>query len=151
MIQEQEFIDISQQVIRFWRKEKVSFNAGATEEEISLFERSYQLSLPPDFRYFYTQVNGMPDGLADEWLFSLWSLQEISKHSEGVIKNSKDALHAIQVTFGDYCIDSYRYLLNCDNKGNWSVITQLENGMKVADNFTHFLKQYLSRPEDICI
>lgn len=151
MIQEQEFIDISQQVIRFWRQEKVSLNLGATEEEISLFESRYQLLLPPDFRYFYTQVNGMPDGLTDEWLFSLWPLQDISKHPVGVIQNPTDELHFVQVTFGDYCIDSHRYLLNCDNIGNWSVMAQLEKDTKIADNFTHFLKQYLSSPEDICI
>jgi cell wall assembly regulator SMI1 len=39
----------------------VPLNAGATEQELSEFEIRFGLTLPPDFRYFYSQVNGMPD------------------------------------------------------------------------------------------
>jgi cell wall assembly regulator SMI1 len=63
----------------------VPLNAGATEQELSEFEMRFGLTLPPDFRYFYSQVNGMPDLESDARLFSLWPLSRMIQEADGIV------------------------------------------------------------------
>jgi|ERR1051325_4896033 cell wall assembly regulator SMI1 len=110
------------QLIRYWRSQGVQINLGATEQELDAFENRFDLSLPVDFRFFYSVVNGMPGLDMDEYLFSLWPLQRIVTE-EAVYKSVLDR-NATEVTFGDFLIDSHRYLLVVDERGGSNVWVQ---------------------------
>jgi SMI1 / KNR4 family (SUKH-1) len=71
-------------IIALWRDNKVPLNDGATEQELSEFEIQLGLALPADFRYFYSQVNGMPDLESDARLFSLWSISRMIQETDGI-------------------------------------------------------------------
>jgi hypothetical protein len=188
---EEGFKTLAHEVIENWRNEHVPLNAGATEDELLAFEKRFALTLPPDFRYFYSLVNGMTDYESDKYLFSLWPLgwtaTEIEKsrtlleeRDEGTIGEDKGnslcsaifslfrgfsvaqkrprpverikqplAFYKIEIPFGDYLIDSYRYLLCQDKEERFFVSSQVNLKERLADSFGHFLQRYLAEPEKI--
>jgi len=77
-----DFTTLAHSVIENWRNENVPLNAGATEDELLDFEMRFALTLPPDFRYFYSLVNGMSDYESDKYFFSLWPLDWIATEIE---------------------------------------------------------------------
>jgi len=79
MMVEKDFTVLAYKVVERWRNENAPLNPGATEDELLAFEKRFTLTLPPDFRYFYSLVNGMTDYESDKYLFSLWPLEEVFK------------------------------------------------------------------------
>jgi len=75
---ENDFTALAQKVVEQWRNENVPLNTGATEDELLSFEKRFALTLPPDFRYFYSLVNGMTEFESDKYFFYLWPLEEIA-------------------------------------------------------------------------
>jgi hypothetical protein len=144
MTREFDYKELSHQLIRQWRDENVPLNPGATEAELSAFENRLGLTLPEDFRYFYSLANGMADYEADNHFFSLWSLTRIS---DELVVDQTVAPIRIELAFGDVLIDSYRYLLRADDSGG--VFVQINAGERLADSFTHFIKRYLSEPDKL--
>jgi SMI1 / KNR4 family (SUKH-1) len=185
---ENDFKALAHKVVENWRDEQTSLNAGATEDELQAFEKRVALTLPPDFRYFYSLVNGMADDM-DNCLFSLWPLERIASvmersrsHSEerdeetrvedrgnlvcsSIFNLFRDLFVAkkkshpvervrqpltnckIEIAFGDYLADSYRYLLCQDEEGQFFV--HWDGGERLADCFSHFLQRYSTEPEQI--
>src|SRR5262249_3484844 len=82
MMVESDFTMLAHKVIENWRDEQTALNAGATEGELLAFEKRFALTLPLDFRYFYSLVNGMADCDMDNSLFSLWPLERIASEIE---------------------------------------------------------------------
>jgi hypothetical protein len=165
---ENDFITLAHTVIEQWRNENVPLNPGATEDELLAFEKRFALTLPPDFHYFYSLVNGMTDYLTDEYLFSLWPLEGIAKEIEisrfrseerdeetSVVDREVEKIRQplanckIEIAFGDVLIDSWRYLLCEDEEGRFFVSSQMKSGERLADSFGHFLQRYLNEPEKI--
>jgi len=79
---EDDFKTLAHKVIENWRDEQASLNAGATDDELLAFEKRFALALLPDFRIFYSLVNGMADCDMDNHLFSLWPLDRIATEIE---------------------------------------------------------------------
>jgi|SRR5262245_22661670 len=79
---EDDFKTMAHKVVENWRSEQTPLNAGATEDELLAFENRFALTLPPDFRYFYSLVNGMTDYESDKYFFSLWPLEWIATEIE---------------------------------------------------------------------
>lgn len=79
---EEGFKTLAHKVIENWRNEQTPLNAGVTEDELLAFEERFTLTLPTDFRYFYSLVNGMPNYEADKYFFSLWPLDRIATEVE---------------------------------------------------------------------
>jgi hypothetical protein len=153
---ENDFKALAHKVVEQWRNENVPLNPGATEDEFLAFEKRFALTLPPDFRYFYSLVNGMTDYLTDEYLFSLWPLEGIAKEIEISRSRSEErdeetplATCKIEIPFGDVLIDSWRYLLCEDEEEGFFVSSQMKSGERLADSFGHFLQRYLNEPEKI--
>jgi hypothetical protein len=198
---EEGFKTLAHKVIENWRNEQTPLNAGATEDELLTFEKRFAITRPPDFRYFYSLVNGMPDSESDKYFFSLWPLdqiapeiarcktlmkqrdeetKEIAKLMGGDRILGKDGVNSlcsavfrsfhdwapfqkeppsvtsikqplefcrIGIPFGDYLIDSYRYILCQDEEERFFVHTDF--GERVAYNFGQFLQRYLSEPEKL--
>ena len=138
-----DYKNLSQRLVDQWRSENVSLNPGATEEELLDFEKQFALQLPVDFRYFYSVVNGMPKLESDNHFFSLWPLERMQNEAEGI----KVSDEIIELAFGDFLIDSHRYLLASNNTGSFFV--KIQFGERLADNFAHFLQRYLSEPDKL--
>ena len=68
---ENDFTILAHKVVERWRNENATLNDGATEDELLAFEKRFALTLPPDFRYFYSLVNGMTDSESDKYFFCL--------------------------------------------------------------------------------
>src|SRR5215510_10935666 len=188
---ESDFKTLAHKVIENWRNEHVPLNAGATEDELLAFEKRFALTLPPDFRYFYSLVNGMTGYESDKYLFSLWPLEGIAtgiersrtlleERDEETIGEDKGnslfsaicslfrgfsvaqkkprpvegirqplVFYKIEIPFGDYLIDSHRYLLCQDKEERFFVSSQVNLEERLADSFGHFLQLYLAEPEKI--
>jgi hypothetical protein len=119
-------------------------NDGATEQELSEFEIQLGLTLPADFRYFYSQVNGMPDLESDARFFSLWSISRMIQETDGITFDRTITPPRMEIAFGDFLIDSHRFHLRRDEHGSFSVTAQIIKGENLADDFTQFLAMYLS-------
>ena len=135
-------------ILEKWQHQRVKLNPGATEQELVDFEKLLSVNLPPDFRYFYSLVNGMKD-VSDNLLFYLWSLTEIVTYKDGITVNETPFLNKTAFIFGDYLIHSHRYFLVIENNGNSFVVDEYNLEEKIADNFAHFLELYLSASEKI--
>jgi hypothetical protein len=182
---------LAHKVIENWRNENTSLKAGATEDEFLAFEKRFALALPPDFRFFYSLVNGMADCDMDNHLFSLWPLDRIAtelERSRSLLEERDEetsgadrensvcsaifslfrgfsvaqkrprplerirqplAFYKIEIPFGDYLIDSHRYLLCQDGEERFFVSSQVNLSERLADSFGHFLQRYLTEPEKI--
>jgi len=200
---ENDYTILAHKVVERWRNENVPLNDGATEDELLAFEKRFALTLPPDFRYFYSLVNGMTDSESDKHFFCLWPLEEIAavierdkarlKHLDEETKEKREVLGCIgilgedrrnsicsaifrlfrvfsvpqkepsstasvrqplavckiEIPFGDYLIDSYRYFLCQDKVDRFFVHSQVHLGERLADSFGHFLQRYSTEPEKI--
>jgi hypothetical protein len=188
---EDDFKTLAHKAIENWRDEQASLNAGATDDELLAFEKRFALALPPDFRFFYSLVNGMADCDMDNHLFSLWPLDRIATEIERSRSLSEErdgetsgadrenyvcsaifslfrgfsfaqkrprpverirqplAVYKIEIPFGDYLIDSHRYLLCQDDEERFFVSSQVNLKERLADSFGHFLQRYLAEPERI--
>jgi hypothetical protein len=186
---EEGFKTLANDVIENWRNEQTPLNAGATEDELLAFEKRFALILPPDFRYFYSLVNGMTDYESDKYFFSLWPLDWIAaeiERSRSLLEERDEetsgedrensvcsaifslfrsfsvaqkkprrverirqplVICKIEIPFGDFLVDSHRYVLCQDKEGQFFV--HLEGGERLADSFGHFLQRYLAEPEKI--
>ena len=198
---ESDFKTLAHKVIENWRNEHAPLNPGATEDELLAFEKRLAITLPPDFRHFYSLVNGMANYDSDKYFFSLWPLDRIApeiERCEALMKQrdeetkeiaklmrcnrilGKDGVNSlcsavfrsfhdcapfrkepysvtsikqplelcrIGIPFGDYLIDSYRYILCQDEEERFFVHTDF--GERLAENFGQFLQRYLSEPEEL--
>lgn len=149
MSEANDYKELSARLIERWQKENLKLNAGATDQELTAFEKHYDLILPADIRYFYSMVNGMHEWDMDQVMFSLWPLSRIQENTEGVKTIKAGTISTIEITFGDYMIDAYRYILVSKELPNYSVQVQFDEPEIVADNFTDFLRRYLSDPEQL--
>ena len=188
---EEGFKTLAHEVIENWRNENASLNAGATEDELLAFEKRFVLALPPDFRFFYSVVNGMADCDMDNHLFSMWPLDRIAteiERSRSLLEERDEetsgadrensvcsaifslfrgfsvaqkrprpverirqpsAFYKIEIPFGDYLIDSHRYLLCQDGEERFFISSQVNLSERLADSFGHFLQRYLTEPEKL--
>jgi hypothetical protein len=102
------------ELINRWRREKVEINSGASEMDLAAFEQKVGLAMPEDFRSLYHATNGMAGSDWDNLLFHLWSLEEIIKNN-GIVAREDGG---IEITIGDFLIDSSRYLMDVNSLGH---------------------------------
>ena len=149
MSESNDYKELSVRLIERWQKENLKLNTGATEQELLAFEAHYALTLPEDFRYFYSLVNGMYDWDMDQLSFSLWPLARIQENIGAVSTIQDGILFSIEIIFGDYLINCWQYMLATNDRLNYFVQVTHEKSEIVAENFTEFLSKYLSMPDKI--
>lgn len=88
----------------------------------------------------------MPNLESDKWCFSLWPLARMAEESEGVKIAHSTSPNLVEIAFGDFLIDSYRYLLIDDDQGQFYIKVQISEE-RLTDSFGHFIERYLSEPE----
>ena len=135
-----------QQLIQQWQGEDILLFAGATEEEFAFLENCLGLKLPEDFRYFYALANGMERNM-DKYMFCLWPLTEIADRAVHYPKTASGKTELIP--FGDFLIDSHRYLLKTDGSGSYHITSENDLEERLADCFAHFIQRYLSEPQNL--
>ncbi|HEX9003372.1 MAG TPA: SMI1/KNR4 family protein [Blastocatellia bacterium] len=139
---------LSQLLVGQWREEGIPLNSGATESEFYALEKALGISLPEDFRYFYSLTNGMTDMESDRYFFSLWPLARIYQALEANETNRVSVSDRKQIAFGDMLIDSYRYLLTFTEQQVY-VSTEMVPSEELADSFEEFIQNYLAEPEKL--
>jgi hypothetical protein len=83
-----------------WINSGIRLQPGLSLEAIKSFEVQLDFPFPPDFVEFYRKVNGFEEFDWNKHMFSLWSLERISKEYQED-KNSN------YVGFCDYLINSH--------------------------------------------
>jgi hypothetical protein len=103
---------IARQLRERWEAEGVNPLPGATEEELSLFERRYGIVLGADLRAFFGVANGMPSGAMDPFtMMRFWPLQEVVPVKQaGVMKDA--SRYDGYFLFADYSIWVHGYAIN---------------------------------------
>jgi cell wall assembly regulator SMI1 len=132
---------------RFWLRQGIKLNAGASEAGFAAFERKYNILMPEDLREYFATVNGF-DGseywMIDENVITFLSLEEVKPLSEYWSPDVPDA--ESYFVFADYSISAHVYairLLNDIADGNAVVVAYDGKPIKVADAFTEFVEGYL--------
>lgn len=129
-----------------WRESGVAQKLGATEAQLNHFEETIGLPLPAAFRRLYSLIDGMDDTM-DEHLFSLWSLDRIEE--KGVERHA----NSVRICFGDFLIDSHRYLLELGPQGAESVVVDANdsNPEQISLSFLEFVTTFLSAPDQLLL
>jgi hypothetical protein len=125
MYNSKEILSWTDQAILLWKEKSIKLNAGLSQNEIAEFEKLLNFTFPQDFIELYQKVNGFEDFEWNNELFSLWSLDRISKeYQEG---NSEK-----YIGFCDYLINSHNIgFLRTDNR----VYKNYDHSNPIADNF----------------
>jgi hypothetical protein len=81
-------------------------------------------------------------------LFRGFSVVQKKPHSVERIRQPV-AFYNLEIPFGDFLIDSHRYLLCQDKGGRFFVTSQVDLSERLADSFGHFLQRYLTEPDKL--
>ncbi len=129
-----------------WVRENVPLATPALELEIRSFEQQIRRSLPLDFRFYLSSLNGMMDDHGDEEVLSFWSLLRIERSTAAPGSGLE-----LLIPFADFLIESHYYFLVIDPSGNDKGIVAgiLPDLSKVASNFSEFLDRYLENRNQI--
>lgn len=138
---------VAEKLKRFWLRQNIKLNAGASEAQLATFERKHNVRLPPDLRDYFATVNGF-DGsehwMTDENVIEFLSLDEVKPVSEYW---SSDVVGADSYfVFADYSISAHVYairLLNDSADKNTVVVVYDGKPIEVANSFTGFVEGYL--------
>ena len=132
---------------RFWLRQGIKLNAGASEAELAAFEREYNVRLPKDLRDYFATVNGF-DGsehwMTDENVITFLSLDEVKPLNEYWSPDVPDA--DSYFVFADYSISAHVYairLLNGSVNGNTVVVAYDGKPVEIAGSFAEFAERYL--------
>ena len=132
---------------KFWSRQGVKLNLGASEDELAAFEAKYNVHLPSDLRDYFAGVNGF-DGsetwMTDNEVITFLGLDEVKPLSEYW---SPDVANADSYfVFADYSLAAHVYairLMNDSGDGNAVVVVYDGKPVKVASSFSEFVEGYL--------
>ena len=147
-----------------WEKAHVKPAQPASRAEIRAFEIKYSVQLPTDVFDYFELVNGMPEGEADDDLFTFYSLERLKpaadkfKDSHGIPKYS-DALTTldkpeIYFVFADYFINLEAFAIRLDDSSFFNQHVYAICGgiyQVVATSFSAFIDVYLQDSDALII
>ena len=130
----------------------------ASEEQISLFESKYGVTLPKDMREYFGAIDGMEMNTSEgELMVSFWQLSRVRPIPEEYSDPSHRASdHYMRVPnpecyfcFADYMIESevYAIRLSADPSVKNTVIAY--EGTEKAESFSDFVRKYLEDPKQL--
>lgn len=139
-----------------WLSKGMVLPSGNPEQRISEFEHRYHMNLPPDFRGYFLQVDGMSrhwPSAQDTEGYAFWSLdrvksvpEEAVKHNSGQEWSSFPGAESLFV-FADYLDWSWAYairlLTDPLESGRIFIIGKQETPIEIADSFSDFVELYL--------
>lgn len=137
---------IGESLRKFWLRQGVRLNVGASEDELASFEAKYHVRLPSDFRDYFAAVNGF-DGsetwMTDDEVITFLGLGEVKPLSEYWSPRVADA--DSYFVFADYSLAAHVYAIRLNDSGdrNAVVVVYDVKPIQVADSFSEFVKGYL--------
>ena len=145
---------VEEKLITHWQADGLAIQSGVTGDQISSFEKKYQVVMPSDLKSYFLQVNGMKTTLndcKDKEGFSFWSLSEV-KTVELELNQVRIEPYATQnlesfFVFVDYFDWSWAYAIYLSSEPtaqNQVILIGKEHPIKIADSFTAFVDLYIS-------
>ena len=139
---------IGESLRKFWLRQGVKLNVGASEDELASFEAKYHVRLPSDLRDYFAAVSGF-DGsetwMTDDEVITFLGLDEVKPLSEYWSSDVADA--DSYFVFADYSLAAHVYAIRLNDSGDGSAVVVVYDSkpVKVADSFSEFVEGYLGR------
>lgn len=146
---------VFERAVQLWEDEEIPLLPRATEDEIRDVFASFGAVPTADVIQLYGLMGGFPDGVVDQIVWSLWSLERIRELNQ---EHNPDPSY---VWFADFLVDSVIYGLRPETSEVSSV--WLDSGsyhegpnsneppLRLAPTLSDFLNLYLTQPEEIWI
>jgi hypothetical protein len=137
---------VSREILAHWRKTNIRALPGVSEEELSSFERAFELHLPTAFREYLRVANGMEHGHCGGDLIHFWNLGEITSH----LGEPESCQRYPFIPFADYSIDCWVWVLPLGQHGmvRDAVFTYGPPLESCTADFSSFLTRY-QRGDDL--
>lgn len=130
-----------------WLAQNIASSGGASEEEVAAFEREHKVALPPLFREYVRELNGMADASGDsDWVY-FWPLSRMRRLCDLNYAGGEELSH--YWAFADYLMASHDYaiLLSPDLRAPAPVCVMYV--WQAAPSFEDFLRRYLEGDEEL--
>ena len=135
-------MNLYEQVIARWKGQSLSRRPAVTWEDLSRFEESRGVKVPPDLRRVFLLSNGLAEGEYDQKSqIRFWPLEELALVTDCAPELTSTSYEG-HLVFADYSIWSHGYsILPVSGE---IFIVGAERPMYVADSMERFLTLYLS-------
>jgi hypothetical protein len=140
-----------------WAQTKAGISTEAIpEQRIAELERRYNIGLPDDFRQYLRLSSPVGEAMDNE-MVTWWSIDRIKNipdeypYELGTMITNAGREYLF---FADYCIWCWAWAISCANDettGKVALIAGPSYDKFVADNFTDFVRQYVSDPKSAII
>lgn len=144
---------------RWWNRDGVKLNPGATDQQFRDCERRLGVRLPQDVKHFYQQINGFAGGLYghfDAELMVFLPLDELEPADWDVeawrITQSDPVLRgAIPIIFADWSIAAgqYAFCAHMSDDRPAPVLTYYTSAVVCAPTFSKFMSGYVRNPRAV--
>ena len=137
---------IGESLRKFWLRQGVKLNVGASEDELASFEAKYRVRLPSDLRDYFAAANGF-DGsetwMTDDEVITFLGLEEVKPMSEYWSPDVADA--DSYFVFADYSLAAHVYAISLNDLGDRSAVVVVYDTkpIRVAGSFSEFVEGYL--------
>jgi hypothetical protein len=150
---------IWRQLIEPWRLQNLPIQKVCREEDILCFETRQKITLAPDIREYFLNVNGMTPyfpGYQDGEGFSFWPLENVRTLAEENDSSDRGYLRIAErdsfFLFSDYLDWSWAYAVkilpgSCDAEGIYLLCCN--NPIRIADSFSDFMRMYLGKSDQL--
>jgi hypothetical protein len=136
-------IKLNRLIDQFATVTKMQFGKGAEVSVLDAIENKCGVKLPSDFRYFYQKLDGyLEDMDMDGCHFSLWSTRRMLADKDASKMTASENETFIDLPFGDFLIESHRYVLRFDPKKRFLGVFTMDD--QVARDFSEFLEKFMS-------
>lgn len=143
-------------LINKWSSKNASFNMGAKDEEIHLFQKNNNVVIPNDLIQYFKLLNGTGDNLGDDF-FEFYSIKRIKPVIEEFIDwegipDYKSLISSFPnrdnvYVFANYYFNLFAYGIRLYSKveaKNEVYVFCGDEYKKIANSFTEFIELYLS-------
>jgi hypothetical protein len=145
---------ITEQLMNYWRAQGLPIAEGVSEGELRRFESEHGLSIPKDFREYFTSSNGMVQrggADVDPQGFAFWPLEKV-KPLPVVCAEFRVTVPKVEnpkryFVFADYLQWSWAYSIRLGTTENNVILVGAGDGDVVASSFTEFVSQYIADGE----
>ncbi len=144
---------IGESLRKFWLRQGVRLNLGASEDELAAFEAKHHVRLPSDLRDYFTAVNGF-DGsetwMTDDEVITFLGLDEVKPLNEYWSLDVTDG--DSYFVFADYSLAAHVYairLMSGADVGNAVAVVYDNKPVRVASSFSEFMEGYLGNNQAV--
>ena len=147
---------------QYWSSIGAGVRPGVAQTSLESFESKYDITLPGDFRDYFSTIDGMEEGCWDNEMIRFWQLHcvksvpEALSHFAGVPDYSRIARRLSEASsyfvFADFLIWSHVYAIKLGSRRPDRNQILWICGSKhhlIAESFSDFLQMYLENSDSI--